>query len=348
MNKAFYRGVFWSIGALSIGTFGAWLATLLGLPTPAILGSTFAVSLAALLGLPLRLPDFLKHIAFATFGCSLGSGITKDVFAQFFRWSFSLSGLILVMLVVMVGATWVLRWLFRLDTRTALLSASPGLLSYALSLAEGGVADVRTITVLQALRLLLITMGLPLILGSVGQLGAYSQSIAIAHLDYQHTVALIALTYLVGTMLSRLGLPAAYLITGLLFSGSLHLSGALIGRIPTDLLLVGFVVVGTMLGTRFSAFTLREISKLLGAACVVVVFAIGVSAIGSVIYADLLALPFGQVWVAYTPGGVEAMAALALALDYDPTYVATHHIFRLLFLLLLLPLLLKYFGRTSR
>jgi len=333
---------------LSIGTFGAWLATFLGLPSPAILGSTFAVSLGALTGLPLQLPDFLKNTTFAMFGCSLGSALQMDVFAQFFAWSFSLSGLILVLFVVMVGVTWVLRWMFRIDTRTALLSASPGLLTYALSLAEGGVADVRIITVLQALRLLLITMGLPLILSSVGQLGEYSQSIAIAHLDYQHTVPLIALTYLFGMVLSRLGLPAAYLITGLLLSGSLHLSGALIGRIPTDLLLVGFVVVGTILGARFSEFTLREISKLLGAACVVVTFAIGVSAIVSLIYANLLALPFGQVWVAYTPGGVEAMAALALALDYDPAYVATHHIFRLLLLMVLLPMLLKYFGRTSR
>lgn len=348
MNKAFYHGVFWSIVALSIGTFGAWLAAFIGLPTPAILGSTFAVSLGALTGLPLRLPNFLKNTAFAMFGCSLGSGITADVFAQFFRWSLSLSGLIIVMFVVMVGATWILRWMFRIDTRTALLSASPGLLTYALSLAEGGVADVRIITVLQALRLLLITMGLPLILSSVGQLGQHSQSITIAPLNYQHTIPLIALTYVFGTVLSRLGLPGAYLITGLLLSGSLHLSGALIGRIPTELLLVGFVVVGTMLGTRFYGFTLREINKLLGAACFVVTFSLGVSAIASLIYADLLALPFGQVWVAFTPGGVQAMAALALALDYDPAYVATHHIFRLLFLMVLLPLLLRYFGRTSR
>jgi uncharacterized membrane protein AbrB (regulator of aidB expression) len=49
--------------------------------------------------------------------------------------------------------------------------------------------------------------------------------------------------------------------------------------------------------------------------------------------------------VAFAPGGVEAMAAMALSMDYDPAFVATHHVFRLLFLMALLPLLL---GRSKK
>ena len=58
-----------------------------------------------------------------------------------------------------------------------------------------------------------------------------------------------------------------------------------------------------------------------------------------------LDMPFGQVWVAFAPGGVEGMAAMALALDFDPAYVAAHHLLRLLALALVLPLLMR--GRRA-
>ena len=44
----------------------------------------------------------------------------------------------------------------------------------------------------------------------------------------------------------------------------------------------------------------------------------------------LLGLPFGQLWLAYAPGGVEAMAAMALALSLDPAFVGAHHVLRIL------------------
>jgi uncharacterized membrane protein AbrB (regulator of aidB expression) len=52
-------------------------------------------------------------------------------------------------------------------------------------------------------------------------------------------------------------------------------------------------------------------------------------------------MPFGQVWVAYAPGGIEAMAAMGLALGYDPAFVATHHLVRILLVIGLLPLLIR-------
>jgi uncharacterized membrane protein AbrB (regulator of aidB expression) len=35
------------------------------------------------------------------------------------------------------------------------------------------------------------------------------------------------------------------------------------------------------------------------------------------------------------------MAAMALSLNYDPAYVAVHHLFRIFFLILVLPLFLR-------
>ena len=63
---------------------------------------------------------------------------------------------------------------------------------------------------------------------------------------------------------------------------------------------------------------------------VALIFALGVS--------RLLGLPFGQVLLAFAPGGLEAMTIMAFALDLDPAYVGAHHLIRFLGLGLLLPL----------
>ena len=51
----------------------------------------------------------------------------------------------------------------------------------------------------------------------------------------------------------------------------------------------------------------------------------------------LLDLSFGQLWLAYTSGGVEAMAAIALVLNLEPPFIGGHRIVRILGLNLVAP-----------
>jgi uncharacterized membrane protein AbrB (regulator of aidB expression) len=44
--------------------------------------------------------------------------------------------------------------------------------------------------------------------------------------------------------------------------------------------------------------------------------------------------------MAFVPGGVEAMAAMAVLLGADPAFVAAHHVMRLFMLTALVPLLI--------
>ena len=44
--------------------------------------------------------------------------------------------------------------------------------------------------------------------------------------------------------------------------------------------------------------------------------------------------------IAFAPGGLETMIAMGSIVDADPTYVALHHIVRILFLTLLVPFLI--------
>ena len=57
-----------------------------------------------------------------------------------------------------------------------------------------------------------------------------------------------------------------------------------------------------------------------------------------------LDLPYGQLWLAYAPGGVEAMTIMAFALGFDPAFVGGHHVIRIIAINLVIPLWLRGSG----
>jgi membrane AbrB-like protein len=341
------NGLFQVIITLIIGTGGAMIAFAAGLPAAALIGSTLAVSTVSFCRLPTSVPPWLRNMAFAAIGCSLASGVSTDFLEMAVKWPLSLSGLVLVMGAILYASSWVLTAFFGQTKETAILAASPGALSYSLAIAAAGVGDARAIIVIQSIRLLSITAGLPLVLdlmdlqhgsGGVGQQG---------NISLLATAGLFLLTLLFGFVLNRRKLPAAYLIAGVLVSGVLHYLGVVSGRPQTGFLWTGFVITGSVIGARFTTIPLADIKRLISAALVVVVVSSAIAALFAGLAARFLGLPFGQVWVSYAPGGVEAMAAMALALDYDSAFVATHHLFRIILLLFILPILLKFFRRTD-
>ena len=81
--------------------------------------------------------------------------------------------------------------------------------------------------------------------------------------------------------------------------------------------------------------------RLLKASLLVVFLSTSIAAAYAMVVSSILSMSYGQVFVAFAPGGVEAMAAMALALDYDPAFVAVHHLYRIILLIFFLPLFLK-------
>ena len=51
--------------------------------------------------------------------------------------------------------------------------------------------------------------------------------------------------------------------------------------------------------------------------------------------------------LAYAPGGVAEMSLIALAIDANPGFVAIHHVARIIFVLLAVPVLTAWVGRKK-
>lgn len=325
-----------TLRAVSLGLAGAFAAGAIGLPAAPLIGASLTVSVAAWAGAKLALPNPLRNAGFLGIGLSLGSGVGPEALAHLGDWAISLGALALSLALTMAACAVLLQRAYRYDYFTALLGATPGTMSYALAVAGERGGDVTAVLVLQSLRLLALATGVPLaVFLWMGGAGATQAPAALALLPLG-ILALCGMGMALG--LERLKTPAAWLVGGFLTSALAHGSGLATGVLPPNVAFACFTITGTLIGTRFSGLAPSALRLHLRAALVAVVLASLISAGFALLVARLTGLPLAQVWIALAPGGVEAMAAIGLALGYDPAFIAAHHFARILILMVLVPL----------
>ncbi len=332
---------------LGIGAFGAALASSLGLPAAVLIGSSLAVSATAASGARMTVPNALRNGGFTVIGASLGAGITPDFVHDLAAWPLSLGLLAVSILATVLVSAALLTRVFHYGRDTALLASSPGTMSYVLALAAEGRGDGSVILVLQSMRLLLIATGLPLALAATQTMPDAAHVLARPATGWAVGLALLAASYGLGLAGTRAGLPAAYLLAGMAASGVLHGADLAHGVLPPALTAAGYVITGSVIGARFSGIPARQIGRMALLVLATVSASAAVAAVFAAAAARAMGLPWGQAWVAFAPGGVEAMAAMALALGYDPAYVAVHHVFRIVLLVFLMPALLRWGGKRD-
>ena len=325
---------------LGVAAAGALAATGAGLPAAPLLGAAAAVTAFALAGGAARIPDPMREIAFAAIGVALGAGIGPGFLADAARWPLSLAALAAVIAVTILVSSVLMRR-SGMEAGTALLAVAPGALSVALSLSEGTGRDTRTVATLQAVRLLALTVVLPPVLTAAsGTHPAASGPSAVVDTGYLAGAVLLAAAMLAGRLGVALRVPAPHLLAGFALSGAAHAGGALEGPLPAPAAFAAFAVAGAVIGTRFRGVTVARARRLLGPAIGLTALATAIAAVAAALVAPALEMPFGQVMIAFAPGGVETMAAMALFLGHDPVYVSVHHVARILALIVTLPWLL--------
>jgi uncharacterized membrane protein AbrB (regulator of aidB expression) len=106
------------------------------------------------------------------------------------------------------------------------------------------------------------------------------------------------------------------------------------------------VGLGALTGSRFANTELRLLFRHFGAALgsfSVSVLIVSVFAAAAALTVDLN-LP--DVVVSYSPGALDAMMILALALHLDPIFVGAHHVARFMLISAALPLFVRIYGQT--
>ncbi len=331
---------------LAIGALGGALFQALGLPVPWLLGAMLTTTAATLAGVGLRVAAPLRAVMLVVIGVLIGSGFEPAPLAQFLRWFWSLAALPLYVVVIAGLVMAYLRRVARFDPLTAYFSAAPGGLGEMILLADQHGADVRRTSLVHALRVLLLVTAIPFVVDQLGLI--VTEAVAKPEPTLAET-AFLAATGLAGYLTARLvRLPNAVLLGPMLASALVHLLGWSESQPPHVLVASAQIVVGASVGSRFSGLGWREVAATLGHGAVITVVMLALSAGFAWLIHPLAGVGLLPLMMAYVPGGVAEMALVAIALGVDPAYVSTHHVVRIMLVVSLAALLVRWVQRPEK
>lgn len=329
--------------ALAIAAAGAALFFALGLPAPALVGSVVVTSAAALAGIAKPLPRKFRDVVFVLLGASMGSAVTPATIEGVLKWPGSMVALAVAVTAMVAASYLILRRGFGFDRTTAFYASPPGALSATLALAATTDADMRKVAVVQVFRVFVLVAVVPATISATGAHSA-AASAALPQAGLWGTLAILALG-VAGAAFARLvKLPGGLMIGAFGASAVLHATGVLTFRLPDLVTLPSFVALGAIVGTRFAGMRPSDIMALIKptVASFLAVTALGVAFALGVGWA--LGLPAAQVFVAFAPGGLEAMMLTAYLLGLDPAYVGAHHVARFVALSFAVPVVARMIG----
>jgi membrane AbrB-like protein len=171
-------------------------------------------------------------------------------------------------------------------------------------------------------------------------------ALSIAVLD--ELAILVALSTVVAIIAYRVRFPGGLLFGAMLTSAVLHGSGLIHAVMPWWVANAAMIAMGAITGSRFANTPPRLLLNFVAAAFGSFAVSVIIAAVFAGVLISMLSLRVAEVMIAFAPGSVDAMMLLALALSLDPVYVGAHHLVRIFFVSLMMPLVARWSARSLK
>ncbi len=333
-----------------LGLLGGAGASALGMPAAWLTGSMFLVSIAAIRGRPMSVPHGIAQGSFVVMGLAIGAVVTPETLRGITTWPLSIAMLLAGMLCIIAGTGYYLRRVHRIDTLTALYASYPGAITQVLALAVHGGVDVRAVALIQTLRVLILSLGIPYVVLLFGvDVTPAAPPGAARHIgSLVEIAALVVLSAGGAWLLRRLRFPGGLVFGAMISSAALYGSGVVSVAVPEWIVIGVMVMTGAIIGARFADTDMKVLGRLFAAAMGSFVVATAIAAVFAVAASLLTSVRMADVVLAFSPGALDVNLLLALALGLDPIYIGAHHVARVTFLSFLLPIFIRAVKRRRR
>jgi membrane AbrB-like protein len=339
-----------AVETLLVATAGALFFIWINFPAGLICGSMLAVAAAALAGRPMVVPANLARLTFFIIGMSLGAVVTPRTLHAIVDWPLSIV-LISVSTIGMTVATMsYLRLVHGWDMKSALYGGSPGAMAQVLSLALHSGADIRSVVIVQTVRVVFISVSIPAGLGLFGLAASATATLGTATFTASPIELAILVAFCLATalLLHWIRFPASIVFGAMLGSGILHGGDFLHAALPWWFVSGAVVVMGATVGQRFANTPPKMLFAYLGAAVGSFAVAASVCTAFAVLVATLTTARVSDLVIAFAPGAQDTMMVLALSLNIDPVFVGAHQLARFLTVSLSLPLFTHLLTRHGK
>ena len=331
--------------AFLVAGLGVWSFHLLNIPLPWLLGPIGACLLAALAGIPLKGVNVLNNSMRTILGVAVGATLTPAVIASIpAMWPTLIMIPVMVFAIGALGVPYFTR-ICGYDSATAYYSSMPGGLQDMLLFGEEAGGNVRTLSLVQATRVLVIVVALPFLLRGMWDVDLGNPpGVPVATLP-AHEIALMIGCAFVGWRVAKvIGLVGAAILGPLILSAAVTVAGLLENRPPAEAIWLAQFFIGMTIGAKYAGITLNEVRRDITASfgfCLILI-ALTLVFVG-VIHALALA-PDMEALLAFAPGGQAELTVLALIVGADMAFVVSHHIVRMFVVILGAPLVRKLFA----
>ncbi|MEE2981512.1 MAG: AbrB family transcriptional regulator [Pseudomonadota bacterium] len=326
--------------ALAIGALGGAVFAWLNMPLAWMIGAMCATTAASVSGVNVKMLPALRTLMIAVLGVMLGGAFHPEIVEQMARWSLSLSVLFIYMVMIAGLVMLYFRKVMGYDPATAYFSAIPGGLNEMVLVGGSMGGEDHTIALTHASRILLVVMVIPFWFRLVE---GYQPSASSAGAPFvtipTFDLGVMALCGFIGFFVARLvKLPAPALIGPMVMSAAAQLTGLTTSRPPVELINIAQVVVGTGIGCRFAGVPMARMARAMSAAAGSTIIMLGSAVAFAVTLHAAIGLPTEALVLAFAPGGLAEMTLIALSLGIDPAFVSTHHVVRIILVVVLAPL----------
>jgi hypothetical protein len=293
----------------------------------------------------LALPDSLFTVALAIIGSVAGTSLTPDALSIFAAYWFAIPLILIALLVLSLLSGLLLAHFGKMDTTTALLGMLPGGAPGMVALSEALHADVRLVTVMQTLRVMLVLGLLAIVTWLVVPAGgspvaaAPTSPIEQTVLWHLATILITALGAWIGILLH---LPAGAMLGPALLWALLGVLGLPHTAWPPLVLPLAYALVGVSVGLQFDIPALRTVGRLLPLFVVSMLLLIASAAVMGGLLAIFTGADMLSAYLATTPGGLNMVTIVALDSSADVLLVLSINLLRFLMILLFGPGLVRW------
>ena len=333
---------------ITISIPSAIFADYFNVPSAWMIGPMIAVSIAALNGLKIFMPRLALSSILIILGLHIGNYIDQNLISQMVNWIWTTIIMLGYIVVSIVIVSKYLQKFSGYNEKTSIFSAAPGALGPLMILAEYEKSDLSQVATAHLIRLIIIITVFPFIIVNLSA----SDTLEIQKFDYMSQnhwdlVLLIIASIIFIFFFDKAKIPAALLSGTLVASGVLQIFDIASYKLPDSSINFCLLILGASVGCRFANKTVKEVANNSFHGLVATILLVFFGLLAAFIATFFVDNNFLTLVLSFCPGGIYEVAVIAIAFDLEPDFVAFHHIIRLLFILFVVPLILRLIERTK-
>jgi len=333
---------------IAISIPSAVLADYLHIPLAWMLGPMIAISISALMGVKVVMPKLALSGILIILGLYIGNYIDQNLINQMVNWIWTSIIMFFYILVSILIVSKYLQKFSNYKKKTSIFSAAPGALGPLLILAEYENSDLSQVATSHLIRLIIIITVFPFIIVNFAE----TEALVIEKFNYLDQNHFNLIILLIGSIVlilffEKIKIPAALLSGTLVASGILQITEVASYKLPDESINFCLLILGASVGCRFAEKTIKEVAKNTFHSLIATLLLVVLGILSAYIATFFVNNDFLTLILSFCPGGIYEVAVIAIAFDLDPNFVAFHHIIRLLIILFLVPIILKFFNKTN-